>query len=107
MICAENLSTIAIREARSRLAGRPLGPYQKLRVLKLWVCQAENPSPRFRTRTPLSPGNLLIISPVWFLANYRWAAHKQCINIALLCPLSARVGLVNELASPASSKEIL
>ena len=49
-ICAENISTNAIREARSRLAGRPLGPYQKLRVLKSWVCQDVNPPPRFRMR---------------------------------------------------------
>ena len=48
-ICAENLSTNAIREARSRLATRPLGPYQKLRVLKSWVSQDVNP-PRFRVR---------------------------------------------------------
>ena len=48
-ICAENLSTNAIREARSRLAGRPIGPYQKLRVLKSWVSQDVNP-PRFRVR---------------------------------------------------------
>ena len=53
-----------------------------------------------------SPEVRFISSPVWFLVNYRWAAHKQCINIALLCPLSARVGLVNELAYTASSKEI-
>jgi len=62
--CKGNLSTSALRDARSRQAGRQLGPYQKFRVLKSWDCQVENPPPRFRMRTlPFSRSSFQLLAP--------------------------------------------
>ena len=56
-ICTDNFSTGSLKEARARLAGRPCGPYQELRILKSWVEQDGNPPARFRVRTlPFSRG---------------------------------------------------
>ena len=52
-----------MRDARSRIAGRPAGPYQKIRVLKAWVGQEANPPPRFRVRTlPFSRGSFNLLA---------------------------------------------
>ena len=56
-------SACARSEARSRLAGRPAGPYQKISVLKAWVGQEGNPPPRFRVRTlPFTRGSLNLLA---------------------------------------------
>ena len=50
-------------DARSRLAGRPTGPNQKIHVLKAWVGQEANPPPRFRVRTlPFSSGSFNLLA---------------------------------------------
>ena len=50
-------------DARSRIAGRPAGPYQKIRVLKAWVGQEANPPPRFRVRAlPFSRGSFNLLA---------------------------------------------
>ena len=52
-----------MRDARSRIAGRPAGPYQKIRVLKAWVGREANPPPRFRVRTlPFSRGSCNLLA---------------------------------------------
>ena len=82
-ICAENISTNAIREARSRLAGRPLGPYQKLRVLKSWVCQDVNPPPRFRMRTlPFSRSSFYHLARL-VLGEFTGGPHTSRVSISL------------------------
>ena len=64
-IFGDNFSTSALREARSLLAERALGPYQELRALKSWVGQDGNPAPLFRVRTlPLSRSALFFF---WYV----------------------------------------
>ena len=87
-IFADNFAARALKDARSRIAGRPDGPYKKIRVLKHHVFAC--------ARSP-SPEALLIFWPVWFSANCRLVVYVQCINTDLLCPTSVKVGLVNAL----------
>ena len=62
-ICSENLSTNALKNARSRLAARTFGPCQELRILKSWVCKDVNPPPRFRMRTlPFSRSSFCLLT---------------------------------------------
>ena len=62
-ICSENLSTNALKNARSRLAERTFGPCQELRILKSWVCKDENPPPRFCMRTlPFSRSSFYLLA---------------------------------------------
>ena len=62
-IFADNFAARALSDARSRLAGRPAGPNQKMCVLKAWVGQEANPPPRFRVRTlPFSRGSFNLLT---------------------------------------------
>ena len=62
-IFADNFAARALSDARSRLAGRPAGPNQKMYVLKAWVGQEANPPPRFRVRTlPFSRGSFNLLA---------------------------------------------
>ena len=62
-IFGENFAARALSDARSRLAGRPAGPNQKMYVLKAWVGQEANPPPRFRVRTlPFSRGSFNLLA---------------------------------------------
>ena len=63
-IFADNFVARALSDARSRIAGRPDGPYKKIRVLKAWVGQEANPPNVFACARFSSPEAPSIFWPV-------------------------------------------
>ena len=109
-ILADRFAVSELKTARDRLAGRPGGPYTKLRVLQSWISRDGDPPPRFCMRklpfsrtsfkllAQLMLGELPVnrVNAYWFFENQRenqrqylgnfgttWYGKRACLHCFL------------------------